>query len=51
MLITLETRTAVPYYGVKPLSSPADQETAASKGVPPLQPTKAVLLIPLLIVT
>jgi len=39
MLITVETRTAVPYYGAKPLSSLADQETAASKGVPRLQPT------------
>lgn len=33
MLITLETRTAVPC-SLKPLSSPAEQETAASEGVP-----------------
>lgn len=49
MLITLETHTAVPFaYGPKPLSSPADQETAASKGVlllppPMVRPGKAVL--------
>lgn len=43
MLITLETHTAVPHYGIKPLSSPADQETAASKGVP--RPAVAVFLI------
>lgn len=42
MLITLETHTAVPQYGMKPLSSPADQETTASKGIP--RPSKAVSL-------